>query len=180
MINLKYKSIFSVRVLITAMVFGGLALVILLAQLTIPIPGTTAVTDPRELFAAFGAALTGPAGGLIVGILAAAAVPQSVAASVLGHILAGLWMGLAYKELVYERLRMPFLLLGWAGLIQAYYFIFLAPGFVLGLVLFYGEQAPLQKYLTICEHAWIEALFTTLVTLAVLAVLPKKYRKPLW
>ncbi|RPJ27517.1 MAG: hypothetical protein EHM33_07730 [Chloroflexi bacterium] len=41
-----------------------------LAGLTIPIPGTPVVTDPREIFTTIGASLTGPIGGIVIGILA--------------------------------------------------------------------------------------------------------------
>jgi hypothetical protein len=46
----------SLRILITAGVFGSAALAILLADLKAPIPGTCVVSDPRELLTTTGAA----------------------------------------------------------------------------------------------------------------------------
>ena len=79
-----------------AAVFGAAALAIVVAGLTIPIPGTGVVTDPREIFTTTGAALTGPFGGVIIGILAGIREPGGIVlASLLAHISGGLWMGLS-------------------------------------------------------------------------------------
>ena len=67
---------FSLRPLAIALFFGAAALAIVLGGLTIPIAGTEVVTDPRELFTVLGAALTGPVGGLIIGLLAGIAEPD--------------------------------------------------------------------------------------------------------
>ena len=49
-------------------------------------------------------------------------------------------MGIACKKLVYQRSRMSAYLLGWAGIVLAYYYVFLMPSFIVGLALFYGER----------------------------------------
>ena len=46
---------FSATVIAVSLAFGGVALVIVLAELFVPIPGTGVVTDPREIFTTLGA-----------------------------------------------------------------------------------------------------------------------------
>ncbi len=192
----KRASTVSLAVVVTALVFGALALSIVLAELIIPIPGTGVVTDPRELFTTIGAALTGPLGGLVVGILAGAGEaflgdPGSriPLASLIAHIAGGLWMGFAYKKLVYERIEMPGMLLGWAALVLVFYYGFAVPGFVLGQAIFYkasfaefyGANASLlQAYGLLARGASAEAVLTTLITTLAILALPRKYRRPLW
>lgn len=190
------KGVFSKAMLLTAILFGAVSVVIVIAELIIPIPGTGVVTDPRELFTTIGAALTGPIGGIIVGTLAGvgeafigdpdARIPV---ASLLAHISGGLWLGFAYKKLVYERLQMPIRLLGWAGLILTFYYVFAVPGFVIGQLLvypdiyaeFYGEGATFaQAYAILGKGALPEAILTTVITSLVFLALPRKYRRPLW
>lgn len=186
-----YRPIF-----VAALVFGVVALSIVLAELVIPIPSTGVVTDPRELFTTIGAALTGPVGGILIGILAGIGEfwmrePEGriPLASLLAHITAGLWMGFAYKQLVYKYLRMPFLLLGWAAIVLIFYYGFAVPGFVIGQALFYGDfyiafygaDASLwQAYKILGAGVLPEALLTTLITTLVILALPKKYRHPAW
>ncbi len=177
-----FKSWISKTALLTALAFGIAALVIVLAGLTIPIPGSTVVTDPRELFTTVGAGLSGPIGGILIGILAGIAEPGGIAlASLLAHITGGIWMGFAYKKLVFERLQMPTRLLGWAGLVLVYYYVFVLPGFAIGLIVFHGETASfMELYTSLGRGVVPEALLTTLITTLVMLALPEKYRKPLW
>jgi hypothetical protein len=166
---------------IVAVVFGLVVLTIVLAGFTIPIPGTGVVTDPREIFVTIGSALTGPLGALIIGFFAGIAEPGGIPlASLLGHIAGALWMTFAYKKLVYERLRMPARLLGWIVLIMIYYYVFVVPGFVIGLVAFYGEPDLVGLYLALAKGVLVEVLITTIVTTLALLALPQKYHRPLW
>jgi hypothetical protein len=167
--------------LIVAVVFGLVVLTIVLARFTVPIPGTGVVTDPREIFVTIGAALTGPLGALIIGIFAGIAEPGGIPlASLLGHIAGALWMAFAYKNLIYERLRMPTRLVGWIILILIYYYVFVVPGFVIGLTSFYGEADPIGLYMALAQGVIVEVLITTAVTTLALLALPQKYHKPLW
>ena len=180
--KIQTNSFFSIKALIFALGFGIVALLIVIAGLHLPIPGSTVVTDPRELFTTLGAALSGPVGGVIVGILAGIKEPEGLyLASLLAHIAGGIWMGFAYKRFVYEKMAMPKLLLGWAGLVLAYYYVFVLTGFTIGLVMFYNDPTSLgQLYLTLAKGATPEALLTTVVTSMALFALPKKIIKPLW
>jgi len=167
--------------LVTATVFGLVTLMIVLAQFTIPIPGTGVVSDPREIFVTLGSSLTGPIGALIIGFLAGIAEPGGIPlASLLGHIAGALWMAFAYKKLVYERMEMPSRLLGWVILVVIYYYVFVVPGFALGLVMFYGEPDLLGLYLTISQGVLPEVIITSTVTTLVMLALPRQYHQPLW
>lgn len=138
--------------------------------------------DPREVFVTIGSALTGPLGGIICGLLAGIGAPGGVAlASMLAHMSGGLWMGIAYKTLVYERQKMPAMLLGWSGLILVYYFFILMPGFILGLKFFYGQSIMFADlYLRLAKGALPEVLITLFVTCLVLLAMPKRTRRPIW
>lgn len=167
--------------ILIAFIFGLVALTIVLAGFVIPIPGTGVVTDPREIFDTIGSALTGPLGAIIIGILAAIREPGGIPlASLLGHIAGTLWMAFAYKRFVYERMQMPSRLVGWAILIIVYYYLFVIPGFVIGLAAFYGETNPLTLYVDLAKGVVVELLITTTVTTLVLLALPQKYHRPLW
>lgn len=186
----------SAKVIGVSIAFGLIALIIVLAELFVPIPGTGVVTDPREIFTTLGAGLTGPVGGVIVGILAGVGeafigIPEGriPLASMIAHVSGGLWMGWAYKKLVFNRLQMPILVLGWAALILVFYFLLAVPGFAIGQSLFYpdqftafyGEGASLvDAYLALAQGVAPEALITTLITSLVIVALPQRYRRPLW
>ena len=187
----------SAKILVVAAVFGAAALAIVVAGLTIPIPGTGVVTDPREIFTTTGAALTGPFGGLVIGVLAGIREPGGIVlASLLAHISGGLWMGFSYKKLVHEHTQMPLSILGWAAIVLAYYYVFVVPGFVIGLRLFYpaiyaeqyGEGASLLRaygelgigYGEPGAGVLPEALLTTLITALAFLALPRRHRRPLW
>ncbi len=183
-------SFLSVRALLVALVFGLAALTVVVAGLTIPIPGTGVVTDPREIFASTGAALTGPLGGLLIGVLAGIREPGGlVYAGLLAHVAGGLWMGLAYKNLVYRRLDMPGICGGWIVLVLSYYYLIVIPGFVVGQSLFYSQgfiesygagTSLVRAYAILGRGALPEALMTTLVTTLVFIALPRRLRTPLW
>ena len=166
--------------LIVAVVFGLVVLTIVLARFTVPIPGTGVVTDPREIFVTIGSALTGPLGALIIGVFAGIAEPGGIPlASLLGHIAGALWMAFSYRNFIYERLQMPTRLAGWIILVIIYYYVFVVPGFVIGLTTFYGETDPIGLYLALAQGVIVEVLITTAVTTLALLALPQKYHRPL-
>jgi len=180
--NAEKDSLFSVKALVVGLIFGAIALAVVLGGLHIEIPGTGVVTDPRELFTTFGSALSGPIGGLIIGAFAGIAEPGGIPlASLLGHIAGCLWMGFAYKKLVYKKLSGYMMFLGWFATILVYYYVVVVPGFTVGLVLFYNEPTPiLQLYLSLATGVIPEAFLTSIVTTLALFAIPKIYRKPLW
>ena len=178
------------RILLVSAAFGGAALAIVEAGLTIPIPGSGVVTDPREIFTTIGAGFTGPVGGIVIGILAGFREPGGIEiASLLAHVSGGLWMGLSYKLLAYNHLKMPFLLIGWVMLVLVFYYVFAVPGFVIGQMIFYpegfldsygAESSVVDAYAILSRGVLPEALLTTFVTTLVFVALPRRHRRPLW
>jgi hypothetical protein len=174
--------------LLTAISFGLIVLAIVAARLTIPL-ATGLVTDPRELFTTIGSGLTGPVGGLLIGVMAGILEPGGIwAASVLAHVAGCLWMGFAYKKLIYERFgNSPMRLALWPLLVVIYYVVFVIPGFVIGIAIFYptsyqdgyGASSIVEAYLATVPLVGPEIVMTSVVTTIVMAALPKRYRKPL-
>jgi hypothetical protein len=167
-----------------AAAFGGAALAVVLAGLTIPIPGTPVVTDPREIFTTIGASLTGPIGGIVIGILAGIAEPGIPLASLLAHIIGGIYNGLAYKNFSWRanESKARSLIL-WALQVIVYYIVFVVPLFTAGVMLFYPDPANGSFFalLATLEAGVIpELIFTTTVTTIIMAALPERYRRPLW
>lgn len=178
------KPLLTARQVGVAAAFGGAALAVVLAGITIPIPGTPVVTDPREIFTTIGASLTGPIGGIIIGILAGIAEPGIPLASLLAHIVGGIFCGLAYKNVAwrFRETRLAYLGL-WAVQVLVYYFIVVVPLFVVGLMMFYpdAEYGGFIALLGALEiGAAPEAIFTTIVTTIIMAALPMRYKRPLW
>jgi hypothetical protein len=178
------RPLLSARQIGVAAAFGGAALAVVLAGLTIPIPGTPVVTDPREIFTTTGAALTGPIGGIVIGILAGLAEPGIPLASLLAHIVGGIYNGLVYKNLSwrYRENKVQSLVL-WVLQVIGYYVLVVVPLFVTGVMLFYPDPAngTFLAFLGTLEAAVIpEMIFTTAVTTIIMAALPERYRRPLW
>jgi len=178
------KPLLTARQVGVAAAFGGIALALVLAGVTIPIPGTPVVTDPREIFTTIGASLTGPIGGIVIGILAGIAEPGIPLASLLAHIIGGIYSGYVYKNFVWKsnENRVVYLV-KWAVQVLGYYFVIVVPLFVVGLMMFYPdpEYGGFLGFLAALEAgAAPEAIITTIVTTIIMASLPERYRRPLW
>jgi hypothetical protein len=176
----------SAQTILVALIFGGTAFALVSAGLTVPIPGTAIVSDPREIFATIGSALTGPLGGLIVGALAGVAEPSAQGPAVFAHCVGSLWLGFAYRRIICEHLQMPAGFAVWALFVFVYYYVFLIPGFALagfasaiigGAA---GVPSPVATYVILARGALPEATITAVVTTVALAALPRWYRRPLW
>jgi hypothetical protein len=178
------RPILSARQVGVAAAFGGAALAVVLAGLTIPIPGTPVVTDPREIFTTIGASLTGPIGGIVIGILAGIAEPGIPLASLLAHIVGGIYNGFAYKNLSWRSNESKGRsLVLWALQVIVYYVVFVVPLFALGVTLFYPDPAN-GTFLALVGALEVgvipEMIFTTTVTTIIMTALPERYRRPLW
>ncbi len=178
------KPLLSARQVGMAAAFGGAALALVLAGVTIPIPGTPVVTDPREIFTTIGASLTGPVGGVVVGLLAGIAEPGIPFASLLAHVVGGVFNGLVYKNFSWRlKEKKTLSLAAWALQVFAYYTCVVISLFVVGLTVFYPdpEYGGFFGFLGALEVGGLpEAALTTVVTTIIMAALPEKYRRPLW
>lgn len=178
------KPLLSARQVGYAAAFGGVGLAIILAGFTIPIPGTVMVSDPREIFTTIGASLTGPIGGMIVGLLSSVADPTIQIASILAHILGGVYNGFVYKHASWRFKDNKVVSLAlWAAQVMVYYVFVIVPLLVAGLLIFFPdpEYGGFFAMLGAIEVGAIpEAIFTTIVTTVIMAALPEKFRRPLW
>jgi len=184
LVSSERKPILTARQVGVAAAFGGAALALVLAGVTIPIPGTPVVTDPRELFTTIGGSLTGPIGGIVIGLLAGIAEPGIPLASLLAHIVGGIYNGLVYKNFS-ARLKnnKPVSLAAWALQVMAYYALVVVPLFAVGVWIFYPdpELGNFWAFLGTMEvGAFPELMLTTVVTTIIMAALPERFRRPLW
>jgi len=177
------------KILAIALPFGLAAFLCVYGGLAIYIPGTQVITNPREIFVVLGAALTGPVGALLIGVLAGSYDPVSglYPVTIAAHVAGALWMAFAYKKLASKKLSSWLFLPAWVGLIAIYYFAAIIPVLVFGTGQFTGlfarifpDCTPGQALLNLCVSIWPELILTALVTAMFLALLPKKSRIPLW
>lgn len=184
LVSSQRKPVLTARQVGVAAAFGGAALALVLAGVTIPIPGTPIVTDPREIFTTIGASLTGPMGGIVIGILAGIAEPGIPLASLLAHIIGGVINGLIYKNFSWRLRGNKIASLGaWAAQVVFYYLCVVVPLFAVGLVIFYPdpEYGNFLTFLGVVEAGAIpEMVLATVVTTIIMAALPERFRRPLW
>lgn len=184
LVESKRKPVMNARQVEVAAAFGGAALALVLAGVTIPIPGTPVVTDPREIFTSIGASLTGPVGGVVIGLLAGIAEPGIPLASLLAHVVGGVFNGFVYKNFSWRLHEKKVLsLAAWAVQVFLYYTVVVIPLFAVGLSIFYPdpEYGGFFAFLGALEvGAMPEALLTTVVTTVIMAALPERFRRPLW
>jgi uncharacterized membrane protein len=177
-----WQYFFSWKALLCALIFGFLALSVVLMKLSIPMPGTSVVSDPRELFTTLGSALTGPVGGIIIGVLAGIAEPGNIPlASILAHVAGAIFLGFAFKKWIYDRENKKVRYWFWMLAICVYYYVFALPGFAIGLSLFYNDPTPFwHSYGAIAKGVIFEVVYTCIISSLIWFALPKKYRAPLF
>lgn len=178
------------RVILVAAVFGGVSLLTIVSGLHFRVPGTGTITDPREIFVILGAALTGPLAGMLTGLLASLADPgSSIRFHVIAtHIIGCVWVGYAYRRVVYPRRTIAGFLAAWNGVVFIYYFLCSLPVLVVERVAFpaffqtivSGGGPFLAAVLHLYEGWVMEYLLTAVTTSVVLLILPAGYRHPLW
>ncbi|HAP37162.1 MAG TPA: hypothetical protein DCQ28_14985, partial [Bacteroidetes bacterium] len=170
-----------------AFLFGITAYLILSNGIYVFIPGTSVLTDVREIFVALAAALLGIPGGIIVAVLSSLYDPDpSLRIYItLQHIVAALWVSISYRWM-YKRFSMPYLIGAWLVMIAFYYYVIYLPLFSV-LYLFYPglytafvkESVGFFADTITLFNGWIsESLFTAFYTSLVLIALPKNLRIP--
>lgn len=168
--------------LIVSLGFGVAALLIVVTNFSVPIPGTDYLTDPREIFTTIGSALSGPLGAAIIGVLAGMAVPGGVAqVSIFAHVIGCLVIALCYRYIIFPRNRFLVFLITWIGVVLIYYYAVLIPVFVAGLKLINLDPDEYTIiYARLAQGAFPEVILTSIVTALILFALPNSSRKPLW
>jgi len=172
---------------VAALFFGGAALLVMTGRLYLFVPGTQIVPDPRELFVTLGAALTGPLGAVIIGLMAGIhhPIPHFSPVVIAAHVGGALWMSMSYRWLVRKNPGTFKLLLGWGGLVLVYYFGVLVPLLTaltfltprLDGVIFSAEATLWQSLTNVASGAVPEALLTMIVSAVMLALLPGRFKQ---
>jgi PAS domain S-box-containing protein len=184
------KRLLPLKPAILAIIFGLIKLLTVYLGIRVYLPGSIGSTDPGEIFNLIGAAITGPAGGIIISIISIIKVsqPDFRIYIFITHLVSIVFIGIAYKKLLYERYDMPLFSIVWLALILIYYFLsvevmnslyyFFYPSLYYKLA---GAnisllQSMLNNFLNYLPEIFLTAVITTLILIA----LPDKYRKPLW
>jgi PAS domain S-box-containing protein len=185
-----FKVPISKKIIVTALAFGTATMITQEMGFKIPVLGS-AHTDPRELLILIGAALTGPVGGVIIGLMS---IPWFTGdngpylPTLVAHVLAGLFIGITYKKLVYQKMEFPWLLFGWVGLVILHYHLILTPVYLVvfftlepvAFALNFGDATLWHLYTTLVKLSIPELIATVVTTTIIIAALPPKYRCPLW
>ncbi len=186
----KIKNLLPIKAFWIAVTTGTISLISIITNVHFYIPGTNALSDAREIFNSLGAAISGPIGGIIIGTISCLISPTDELRYyiIFQHWMSAVWIGWAYKKLVFEKIGMPKLAWAWVVLIFVYYIPSYIPVYFITYFIFPdvyisfvgGSFPPIEALLKL-YYGWIpEILFTTVYTTLILIALPEAYRKPLW
>lgn len=187
-LSLLMRKYFVPKVLIIGLAFGFVGMLTMWAELRVPlIPSQDIGADARELFVVIGAALTGPIGGALTGLVSASYSVFSDAemqfAALMAHTLAGAALGWVYR---WRQGTWTFILV-WLGCVALYYVVLVGVFVSMGYFLFpqmaqevAGVDPLWLGYWRVALSAVPEFLFTFAVTTIAMLALPRKYRQPLW
>ncbi len=180
------------KYLLISVILGICGFLLVYNEVYFVLPGTNLLTDMREIFVTIAAALFGPIGGGIVAILTCLydPNPELLPYIISQHIVTGVLFSFYYKKIVYEKLTMPLLIVGWGFGIFLYYFVFYLPVFITVYLFnspFFNQIVPnsnglfdIMEVLFLYSGWMPEFLFTTVFTSLIIIALPEQYRKPLW
>lgn len=186
----KIKTVLPINAFLIAVATGTISLISIITNVHFYIPGTNALSDAREIFNSLGAAISGPIGGIIIGTISCLISPTDELRYyiIFQHWMSAVWIGWAYKKLVYEKTGMPHLAWAWILLIFVYYIPSYIPVYIITYfffpnvyISFVGGSFPPIEALLKLYYGWIpEIIFTTVYTTLIIIALPEAYRKPLW
>lgn len=189
-ISQKIKNLLPIKAFWIAVATGTISLISIITNVHFYIPGTNALSDAREIFNSLGAAISGPIGGIIIGAISCLISPTDELRYyiIFQHWMSAVWIGWAYKKLVYEKIGMPNLAWAWILLIFVYYIPSYIPVYFITYfffpnvyISFVGGSFPPIESLLKLYYGWIpEIIFTTVYTTLIIFALPEAYRKPLW
>ncbi|MGW8225117.1 MAG: hypothetical protein ACWGOY_05265 [Anaerolineales bacterium] len=175
--------------IVGGLIFGALSFLTTAANLTIQI-SEDLILGPWEVFNAISAALFGPIGLLITelgldvsgymflvrGIYPAPQDIYFMVGNYVAHVVAMIFVAFAYR-FIYQRMKMPRLLGGWAVIIGIYYLL----GVILSVILHNLAVPGLgASYLDYFKNVRLEFILVIGITSLILLALPARYRRPQW
>lgn len=169
----------SARQLFVALGFGVVAAMVLFTGLSIPL-GHGLMAEPSEVFVTLGSALSGPFGGLVIGLLQGIvyAPERNVPSHMLAGFIWGAWYFVLYRWSLGEGRGKWTRAALWAVSIPVYYYLLLLPLHLLIASATLGVSfVPL--YIETGTGLLPEVAFTLLVTTLVLLVIPEKWAAPI-
>ena len=171
------------------LILGALSFLTTVANLTVQI-SEDLILGPWEIFNTLSAALFGPIGLLIteLGLDVSAFLylikgvypaPQDIyfmVGNYIAHIAAMLLVAFGYR-FIYQRMRMPLLLVGWFLVMGIYYLVGVALSVFLHNIAVPGLGATFRGYF---DNVRLEFVIIMVITSLILLALPERYRRPQW
>jgi len=175
---------------IGGVIFGAISYLTTAANLTVQITNDIFL-GPWEIFNILSAALFGPIGLLIteLGLDVSGYVyliknvfpaPQGIyymVANYIAHYIALLPVVFGYR-FIYQRMRMPHLLAGWAFIVSIFYLLGIVLSVILHNLAVPGLGVSYNDYFS--SSVLLEFVLVTIITLLILQALPERYRRPRW
>lgn len=170
-------------------IFGALSFLITAANITIQI-SQDLILGPWEIINTLSAAFFGPIGllitelgldisGYLYFIRGTFPAPQDVnfmLGDYIAHTAAMSLVALGYRY-IYQRMKIPRLLIGWVLVMVIYYLV----GVTLQVSLFNLAVTGLgASYTDYFRNVRLEFILVTIITSLVLLALPERYRRPQW
>ncbi|MCK5429554.1 MAG: hypothetical protein KAI94_08795, partial [Anaerolineales bacterium] len=171
------------------LILGALSFLITAANITIRI-SEDLILGPWEILNTISAALFGPIGllitelgldisGYLYFIKDVYPAPQDIyfmVGNYIAHVVAMLVVAFGYR-LIYQRMKMPHLLVGWVLIMGIYYLV----GVFLQVSLFNIAVPGLgASYAVYFSNVRLEFILVTVITSLILLALPQRYRRPQW
>ena len=172
------------------LIFGAISYLTTVADLTIQITDDIFL-GPWEIFNILSAGLFGPIGLLIteLGLDISGYVylirgvfpePQGIyymMSNYIAHYIALLPVVFGYR-FIYQRIRMPRLLAGWALIVSIFYLLGIVFSVILHNIAVPGLGVSYNDYLN--NSVLVEYVLVTIITLLIVLALPERYRRPQW
>lgn len=175
--------------IIGGLILGALSYLTTLANLTIQITQDL-ILGPWEIFNVISAALFGPIGllitelgldvsGYIYLIRGVYPTPQDIyfmMGNYIAHILALLPVAVGYR-FIHQRIKMPWLLVGWIPILFIYYLVGVPLSVLLHNLAVPGLENTFAAYF---KSIRLEFILVVVVTSLIMLALPEPYRRPYW
>ena len=175
--------------IIGGLIFGALSYLTTAADLTIQV-SEDLILAPWEIFNAISSALFGPVGALLTelgldssgyvylirGVYPAPQDLNFMIGNYIAHIVAMMSLAFSYR-FIYQRMKMPLLLVGWILILGVYYLVGITLSVFLHNLAVPGLAASFAGYFSSVR---LEFILVTVITSLILLALPERYRRPQW